>query len=201
MKILGIAANFLNPGEARQCIPEWQNLFVKAGSSLHKGNTFRYPEFSNEVWHEMELVVRLSQKLKNASLEEADEAYNEIALGMDWTAKDVQNDYKSKGWSWAIAKGFDQATMLSDFYPRNHFGNPEELDLRFEINGTVAEAGNTRDLKIPIPHIIQFASRWMTLHPGDLIMTGAPPSPGPVVHGDVCNGYINQSCLLDFKVI
>lgn len=201
MKILGIAANFLNPGEERPPIPQWQNLFIKASSSLYSGDTFIYPEFSKEVWHEMELTIKLSRKLKNAALEEAMVSYDEIAIGMDWTAKDIQNEYKSKGWPWAIAKGFDRATMMSDFYPRKYFGNPEELDLRFEINGNIAEQGNTKDLKIPIAHIIKFASQYMTLHPGDLIMTGAPPSPGPIKIGDHCRGFINDNELLNFKVI
>ncbi len=201
MKILGIAANFLKPGEERPPISQWQNLFIKASSSLHSGETFSYPKFSKNVWHEMELVIKLSRKLKNASLEDTESAYDEIALGMDWTAKDIQNAYKAKGWPWAISKGFDQATMVSEFYPRNHFGNPEHLNLRFEVNGKVAEEGNTKDLKIPIAHIIKFASQCMTLYPGDLIMTGAPPSPGPIDIDDVCKGYINNQCLLDFKVI
>lgn len=201
MKILGIAANFLKFGEERPPIPQWQNLFIKASSSLHKGDSFTYPKFSDEVWHEMELTVKISRQLKNANLEDASNAYDEIALGMDWTAKDIQNEYKTKGWPWAVAKSFDQATMVSDFYPREHFGNPENLDLRFEINGEIVEKGNTKDLKISVAHIIQFASRCMTLHPGDLIMTGAPPSPGPIKRGDVCKGFIHEECLLDFKVI
>ncbi|PRX53843.1 fumarylacetoacetate hydrolase family protein [Flagellimonas meridianipacifica] len=201
MKILGIAANFYNKDAPRQPLPKDLNIFVKVPSSLAKGNVFHYPRWSQNVWHEMELVLRIGKKLKNVSEKEAHNVFDGIALGMDWTAKDLQLKAKEKGWPWAFAKGFDEATFLSDFFPVNHFGNVNQIDLIFKINGQVVEQGNTRDLKANFGQIISYCSKFMTLNPGDLIMTGAPPSPGPIQIGDVCEGYIGDHKLLDFKVV
>lgn len=201
MKIIGIAANFLNPDEERRPLPRWQNIFLKANSSLHTGNQFSYPSFSKDVWYEAELVVRLSKNLKTISAEEAHQTWDEFTLGVDWTAKDIQNDYKSKGWPWAIAKGFDQASFIGKWLKRSDFEHADEFDIRFEVNGEVRQEGNTKHLKIPVAEIISFCSSCMSLEAGDLIFTGAPPHPGPVQIGDHCQGFLNGKELLNFKVI
>ena len=201
MKILGIAANFYEREAPRQPLPKDLNVFVKVSSSLAKGKVFHYPRWSQNVWHEMELVLRIGKKLKNVSEKEATNVFDGIALGMDWTAKDLQLKAKEKGWPWAFAKGFDEATFISDFFPVDTFGDVRQLDLTFAINKKVAEQGNLRDLKANFEQIISYCSKFTTLYPGDLIMTGAPPSPGPIQIGDVCEGYIGDHKLLDFKVV
>ncbi|GAB5476096.1 MAG: fumarylacetoacetate hydrolase family protein [Maribacter sp.] len=201
MKILAIAANFYSPSDERSSPANELVVFTKPESSITKGDEWEYPSCSSEVWHELELVLKMNTTLKNASLEAAENAFDEIALGMDWTAKDLQRTAKKKASPWAFAKGFDGATLLSDFYPATTFGNPNTLDIILEINGEIAEKGNTRDLKVNLAGIIQYCSTFMTLYPGDLIMTGAPPSPGPIYTGDTCRGFIGEQLLLDFEVV
>ena len=181
MKIIGIGANYYIAKNERLKNPEDLMIFTKPETSLATGNTFQYPECSKKVFYELEIVLRLNKELKNANETEAANSFDEVALGVDWTAKDLQLKAKDKGWPWVFAKGFDQAAFLSGWMPVTDFNDLNNLNLTFKVNGEVRQQG--------------------TLHPGDIIMTGTPPAPGEIFRGDHCEGVIDDQRYLDFDVV
>ncbi len=201
MKIIGIGANFYSNESERKPLSKDLMIFTKVSSSIAKGNVWHYPSCTTKVFHEMEVVLKINRLLSNVSPQGAYHCFDEIALGMDWTAKDLQATAKEKGFPWAFAKGFDEATFLSDFISISEFEDVRNLDLTLKINGEIKEQGNVQQLKANYEEIIAYTSQFMTLHPGDLIMTGAPPSPGEIFRGDHCEGFIGNRKLLDFKVV
>ncbi|MEM9895239.1 MAG: fumarylacetoacetate hydrolase family protein [Bacteroidota bacterium] len=201
MKILGIGANYCPPGQEKQEPPEDLMIFMKPDSSLASGSTFHYPDCSKEVFYEMEVVIKITKTLKDISEKEAFDSFDEIALGMDWTAKDLQREAKEKGWPWTFAKGFDESTFLSNWMPVSSLGEIRNLELVFKVNGDTRLAGNTKEMIATYEQIISYISRYMTLEPGDLIMTGTPLTPGPIQKGDHAEGFIGKEKFLDFKVV
>ncbi len=201
MKIIGIGANFYKRESERDLLSEELLIFTKPASSIAKGSVWHYPSCSLKVFYEMEIVLKINKTLSKVTTEEAYNAFDEIALGIDWTAKDLQAKAKEKGFPWAFAKGFDEATFLSEFLPVSEFEDVRNLNLTFKVNGETREKGNIQQLKANYEQIISYTSQFMTLHWGDLIMTGAPPSPGEIFKGDHCEGFIGDRKLLDFKVV
>jgi len=201
MKIVGIGANYYKPGQERGEVPQHLMMFTKPETSVISGDTFMHPDCSQKVFYEMEIVLKINKKLKNASDEEAYDAFDEVCLGMDWTAKDLQEEAKSKGWPWIFAKGFDGAALLSDWIPIRHFQSIRSLQLTFKVNGQVRLSGNTRDMIASYERILSYTSHFMTLEPGDLVMTGTPHTPGQIYRGDHAEGFIGEEKFLDFKVI
>ena len=201
MKILGIGANYHQSGQEKDEPPKDLMIFLKPVSSLASGNTFHYPDCSKKVFYEMEIVIKICKALKNVSEEEAFDSFDEIALGMDWTAKDLQNEAKEKGWPWTFAKGFDESTFLSRWMPVSSLEDVRNLELVFKVNGEIRLSGNTKEMIAPYEKIISYISKFMTLEPGDLIMTGTPLTPGPIQKGDVAEGFIGNEKLLEFKVV
>lgn len=200
MKIIGIGANYYASQAERKPVPDDLMIFSKPETSLASGNTFHYPNCSNKVFYELEIVLKLNKKLKNASDDEAYACFDEVTLGVDWTAKDLQGKAKEKGWPWVFAKGFDEAAFLSDWMPISHFGDVRNLDLTFKVNGEVRQHGNTNQVIASFERIISYTSKFITLEPGDIIMTGTPPTPGEIFRGDQCEGFIGDKKYLDFKV-
>ena len=201
MKIIGIGANYYMAKNERLKNPEDLMIFTKPETSLATGNTFQYPECSKKVFYELEIVLRLNKELKNAHETEASESFDEVALGVDWTAKDLQLKAKDKGWPWVFAKGFDQAAFLSKWMPVSDFNDLNNLNLTFKVNGEVRQYGNTNQMIADYGKIIAYTSKFMTLHPGDIIMTGTPPVPGEIFRGDHCEGFIDDQKYLDFEVV
>ncbi len=201
MKIIGIGANYYDAQETKGPKPVELMIFSKPSTSLASGSVFHYPKYIKEVFYEMEIVLKISRRLKDVTEDQAFEAFDEICLGIDWTAKDLQKQAKSKGWPWAFAKGFDEAAFLGEWLPVSHFDNVRALDLTFKVNGEVKLKGNTMQVIASYEQIISETSKYMTLEPGDLIMTGTPPKPGPIHKGDHCEGYIGDTKYLDFEVV
>ena len=200
MKIFGIGANYQPEGETR--LPgEDLMIFPKQPTSLHSGNTFTYPSFSDHVVYELEVVIKINQTLKDATPQQALESFDEVALGIDWTAKDEQRKAKEKGWPWTFAKGFDQAAFIGEWLPRGEFEDIQKVDLVFKVNGEVKQSGNTGRMISSFEHTLTYISKYITLTPGDLIYTGTVPTPGPIQKGDHCEGWIGETQYLDFKVV
>jgi len=157
-------------------------IFMKSDSSLLKdGKPFFIPDFSSEIHYETEIVVKIDRLGKNIAERFAHRYYNEVTVGIDFTARDLQNKLRAQGLPWEISKAFD---------------NSADLD----INGKTVQEGNTQDMLFPVDKIIAYVSRFFTLKIGDLIYTGTPVGVGPVKIDDHLQGYIGEQKLLDFFV-
>ncbi|MEL6558694.1 MAG: fumarylacetoacetate hydrolase family protein [Bacteroidota bacterium] len=201
MKIIGIGKNYHQPNQPRDDQRQDPIIFTKPTSSIAGGSVFNYPDCSNDVHYELEIVLKINQLIKNRPAKACVNVFDEIALGLDWTAKDLQQTAKSKGLPWFFAKGFDEATFLSEWIDATYFSDLKNLNLTFLVNGEKRISGNTKEMILSYGQIISHVSRFMTLEPGDLIMTGTPHTPGPIHRGDQCEGLINGERFLHFNVI
>lgn len=203
MKIICIGHNYVaHIEELKNEIPEEPVFFMKPDSSLLRNNEpFYIPEWSNNVHHEIELVLRISRLGKNIEKRYAHRYYDQIGLGVDFTARDVQTQLKSKGLPWEKAKAFDRAAVISStFLPLNDFENLKEIGFGLKINGNEVQNGNSGFMIFDFEDIISHVSKFVTLKIGDLIYTGTPSGVGPVKTGDHLEGYIGETKLLDFRV-
>lgn len=178
-------------------------LFLKPDSALlsNDKNQFFIPDFSSEIHYETELVVKINKMGKNIAERFAHRYYNEITLGIDFTARDLQSDLKKKGLPWEISKGFDNSAAVGIFVDKNKFGK-EINNLNFELrkNGTIAQTTNTSEMLHSVDKIIAYASRFFTLKTGDLIFTGTPAGVGKVEIGDFLQGNLESTELLSLHI-
>jgi len=170
MKIICIGRNYVaHARELNNEVPERPVFFLKPDSALVISNRpFFYPEFSSDVHHELEVVIRINKLGKSVEEKYAHRYFNEVALGIDFTARDLQAEQKSKGLPWEIAKGFDYSAPVSEFYPLNKFGDIHHLNFHLDINGKTVQVGNTSLMIFSFEKIISYVSRFMTLKTGDL---------------------------------
>lgn len=176
-------------------------FFLKPDTSLLKDNQpFYYPDFSKEIHHEIELVLKISKNGKNIDPEFAHKYYDEIGIGVDFTARDIQAACKEKGLPWEKAKAFDNAAPLGKFLSKTQFQDMNHIPFKLLINGKTVQQGNTKDLLFSFDNIISFVSKFITLKTGDLIYTGTPEGVGPVQIGDQLEGYIEDHKLLAFEI-
>lgn len=202
MKIICIGRNYIDHAkELNNPVPSKPVFFMKPDSALViRNRPFFYPEFSSDVHHELELVVKIQRLGRSIPEKFASRYYSEIALGIDFTARDLQNEMKSKGLPWEIAKGFDYSAPVSDFIPLDSAGDPSNLDFHLDINGKTVQQGNSKDMIFNFDRIIAYVSRFVTLKTGDLIFTGTPAGVGPVTINDHLEGFLGSQKLLDFFV-
>jgi 2-keto-4-pentenoate hydratase/2-oxohepta-3-ene-1,7-dioic acid hydratase in catechol pathway len=203
MKIICIGRNYVaHTEELNNEIPEEPVFFMKPDSALLRNNDpFYIPEWTNEVHHEIELVLRVCRLGKNIETRFAHRYYDEIGIGVDFTARDVQNELKKKGLPWEKAKAFDRAAVISTtFFPVAIFPTPETIRFKLNINGQTVQEGNSGLMIFGFDEIISHISKYMTLKIGDLIYTGTPAGVGPVKIGDRLEGYLEDKKLLDFVV-
>ncbi|MGC9342805.1 MAG: fumarylacetoacetate hydrolase family protein [Bacteroidales bacterium] len=202
MKIICIGRNYIDHAkELNNPVPEKPVFFMKPDSALViRNRPFFYPDFSNDVHHEIEIVLKISRLGRSIDEKFALRYFNEIALGVDFTARDLQSECKKKGLPWEIAKGFDYSAPVSRFFPQEEFNDIHNLDFHLDINGETRQKGNTRDMIFSFARIIAYVSKFMTLKTGDLIYTGTPAGVGPVQIDDHLEGYIGDRKLLDFRV-
>jgi len=202
MKIICIGRNYLEHAkELNNLLPEKPIFFLKPDSSILKNNKpFFLPDFSNEIHHEVELVVKISRLGKNIDTQFAHRYYNEIGIGIDFTARDLQRECKAKGLPWEIAKGFEGSAPLGKFIPKKELGDLNKIAFHLEINGKVIQKGTSGDMIFPIDQLISYVSKFFPLKNGDLIFTGTPEGVGPVKKNDCLQAYIGKHPLLDFKV-
>ena len=200
MKIICIGRNYVNHAkELGNQIPSEPLFFLKPETAIQpKGHPFFIPDFSNNIHYEVELVVKIDRTGKNIEKKYAYKYYNEIGLGIDFTARNIQDDCKAKGLPWEKAKGFDGAAQIS-----RTFINKSELDLndisfRLEKNGEQVQVGNSKDMLFSFDAIIAHISKFYTLKIGDLIYTGTPEGVGKVEEGETLKGFIGDKEM--FKV-
>lgn len=176
-------------------------IFMKPDSALLRENKpFFIPDFSKQVEYEVELVVRINRLGKNISEKFASRYYEEVALGVDFTARDLQQRQRALGAPWEIAKAFDNSAVISDFIPLSTLANAEGISFSLSKNGVEVQRGNTRDMLFSVNQIIAYVSQFFTLKIGDLIYTGTPAGVGPVVMGDYLEGFIEGNKMLNFFV-
>src|ERR1700761_8391038 len=202
MKIIAIGRNYAEHAkELNNPVPTIPVIFMKPDTALLKDNKpFYHPEFSQDIHHEIELVLKVCKEGKHVAEKFAANYYDEIGLGVDFTARDIQSKHKEKGLPWELAKAFDGSAPISAFVPKNKFARIYDLNFKLDVTGETRQQGNTRDLLFPFENIIAFVSRYITLKKGDLIFTGTPEGVGRVKIGDRLEGYIEDVKMLDFYV-
>ena len=202
MKIICIGRNYLKHArEMDSPVPTEPIFFLKPESAIIKKNKpFFIPDFSEEIHHEVELVLQICRLGKSITPEFAHRYYDKIGIGIDFTARDIQRNCKENGLPWEKAKAFDGAAPLGKFVEKESLGDVGNIDFKLEINDNTVQHGNTKDLIFPFDELIAYVSRFFTLKTGDLIFTGTPEGVGPVNHNDELKAYINNELLLDFMV-
>lgn len=202
MKILCIGRNYeAHARELKNPLPAEPVVFSKPDSALLRNNDpFYLPDFAKEFHHEVELVVRIGRLGKNIEENFAHRYYEELALGVDFTARDLQDELRSKGLPWEKCKAFDGSAVLSGFTPKMRFADVNNINFSLKVNGEVRQQGNTADMINGIDRLIAYVSKYFTLKIGDLIYTGTPAGVGAVQMGDRLQGYIEEELFFDFMV-
>ncbi|MBT1697730.1 fumarylacetoacetate hydrolase family protein [Fulvivirgaceae bacterium PWU4] len=203
MRIFAIGRNYAEHiKELNNERPDEPVIFTKPDTALLRANApFYYPDFSKDIHHEVELVVRISKEGKNIQENFASKYYDAIGVGIDFTARDLQQKAKEKGLPWDIAKGFNGSAPVSDkFIPVSEFKNLKDINFSLSINGELRQQGNTSLMLFNFDYIISYLSRFFTLRSGDLIFTGTPKGVGPVKIGDTLSASIENETLLEFSV-
>lgn len=201
MKIFCIGRNYAEHAkELNNAVPTKPVVFMKPPTALLlDGKPFYYPDFTKNLHHEIEIVLRISKNGKAIQPEFAHRYYDKIALGIDFTARDVQDELKAKGLPWEIAKGFDGSAVLSDFVAIEDF---DQGNIRFQLtkNGETVQDGTTQDLIFTFDALIVYISQYFTLQQGDLIYTGTPSGVGAVKIGDKLEGFLEGKPLLSCAI-
>ncbi len=202
MKILAIGRNYAehiaelnneNPGEPV--------VFMKPDTAVLKnGDPFYYPEFSNDIHYEVEILLKISKEGKYIQEKFARGYYEEIGIGVDFTARDLQTKAKTKGLPWLLAKGFNGSAPISDFYPVSDFPDLNNLNFKLEVDGQTKQEGNTSMMLFKFDYLVAYLSQFFTLKKGDIIFTGTPKGVGPVKPGNVLTAYVENKKLLEFEV-
>jgi 2-keto-4-pentenoate hydratase/2-oxohepta-3-ene-1,7-dioic acid hydratase in catechol pathway len=203
MRIFAIGRNYVEHiEELKNEKPSDPVIFTKPDTALLKNNSpFYYPDFSQDVHHEVELVLRICREGKNIEEKFAHKYYDAIGVGIDFTARDLQQKLKEKGLPWDIAKGFNGSAPISDkFIPVANFKDVKNINFSLQVDGEFKQRGNTSLMLFNFDYIILYLSRFFTLKTGDLIFTGTPKGVSPVKVGNVLSAYIEDEKLLEFEV-
>jgi 2-keto-4-pentenoate hydratase/2-oxohepta-3-ene-1,7-dioic acid hydratase in catechol pathway len=201
MKIICIGRNYSEHAkELGNEIPEKPVIFMKPDTAVLKGNDFYIPEFSNDIHYELEVVLKISKGGKYIRKEAAHKHYEEISLGIDFTARDLQSELKSKGLPWELAKGFDGSAVVGNFFRKEDF-DLQELQFSLLKNKEEVQNGNTKDMIFSFDDIVAFASQYFTLRVGDLIFTGTPKGVGKVNENDILEAYLQDDKILDIRIL
>lgn len=203
MKILCIGRNYVDHAkELNNPVPENPVFFLKPDTALLRRNRpFYYPDFSEDIHYECELVVKINKLGKNIQKKFAQTYYEEIGIGIDFTARDLQANSKKKGLPWEIAKAFDNSAPLSmEFIHKSEFKNINSIGFRLDKNGETVQQGNSGDMIFDIDDLVVYLSRFFTLKTGDLIFTGTPAGVGPVQIGDKLEAFIGDKLMLTTRI-
>ena len=197
MKIICIGRNYIDHAkELNNPVPKEPLIFIKPDTALVKDHRpFYYPDFSENIHFECELVLRISKAGKCISAKSALSYIDKITLGLDYTARDIQDECKAKGHPWERAKAFDFSAPIGDFRKFEYYQN-NPIQFHLDKNGETVQKGNTEDLIFSFTDLIVYISKFFTLKAGDLIFTGTPSGVGPIKKGDILEGY-----LMDEKIL
>ncbi len=202
MKIICVGRNYTaHIEELKNEKPKDPVLFLKPDTSiLLRKQPFIIPEFSEDVQHEVEILVKINKMGKHINRKFAHKYYDEIGLGIDFTARDLQTQLQEKGLPWEKAKGFDGATVIGDFIPKEEFKDVNNINFSLEKNGKVVQKGNTLLMLWKIEELIEYISKYFTLKIGDVIFTGTPSGVAKVFPNDTLSGFIENNELFSIKI-
>lgn len=203
MKILAVGLNYEshNIEMKRTFKSETPVIFMKPESAqLKDGKPFFIPDFSNEIHYETEMVVKINRLGKNIAEKFANRYYDELTVGIDFTARDLQKSLKEKGLPWEISKSFDNSAAIGNFVSKEEFQDIQDINFHLDINKETVQKDNTSNMIYSIDKIIAYVSQYFTLKIGDLIFTGTPAGIGPVKIDDHLEGFIENKKLLDFHI-
>jgi acylpyruvate hydrolase len=202
MKIIAIGRNYADHiKELNNERPDEPVIFTKPETAILKdGEAFYYPDFSQDVHHEVEILVKISKMGKNIEEKFAHKYYDEIGIGIDFTARDIQSKLKAKGLPWDLAKGFNGSAPISEFVAKSKFADLTNINFHLDVNRILRQEGNTSMMLYPIDTIIAFISRYFTLKTGDIIFTGTPAGVASVKVGDTLSCFIEGEKMLEFEV-
>ncbi len=202
MKLICIGRNYTDHiKELENERPTDPVVFLKPDTAiLLKKQPFFIPDFSDDVHHEVEILVKIKKVGKHIDKKFAKNYYDEIGLGIDFTARDLQAQLKAKGLPWEKAKGFDGAAVIGDWLPKSEFTDVNKIDFSLERNGTIVQQGNTSLMLWKIDEIIEYVSKYFTLKIGDIIFTGTPSGVGKVNINDSLTGFIENKQMFSIRV-
>ncbi len=202
MKIICIGRNFVEHAlELKNEVPTEPVFFMKPDTAvLPSDRAFFIPDFSNDIHHEIELVLKICKEGKHIAPEFAHRYYDQITVGIDFTARDVQQRQKEKGLPWEPAKAFDHSAPVGKFIPFSALNNKGKIEFSLNKNGQTVQSADNSLMIHPFNIIIGFVSRYITLRKGDLIFTGTPKGVSAVKPGDLLEGYLEGEKLLEVKV-
>ena len=203
MKIICVGRNYIDHiNELSNQKPESPVIFMKPDTSvLSKEFPFVLPEFSNDIHYEVEVLVKICKVGKYISPKFAYKYYNQIGLGIDFTARDLQSELKAKGLPWEIAKGFDGSAVIGDFVDKEQFDDVQNISFQLVKNGEVVQYGNTQDMLWKIDELISYVSQFFTLKMGDVIFTGTPAGVGKIESADELEGFLEDIKMFTLKVL
>ncbi len=202
MKIICIGRNYANHiAELQNERPDEPVIFLKPDSAVLPDKApFVIPDFSSDIHHEIEVIVKINKLGKYIDPKFAHKYYDEIGLGIDFTARDVQNKLKEKGLPWEKAKAFDGSAIIGDFTPKNEFSSTENITFELTNNGQTVQKGNTANMLWKIDEIIAYVSQFFTLKKGDIIFTGTPEGVAKVTPNDILEGFIENKKVLRLQI-
>ncbi len=202
MKLICVGRNYVDHiHELNNEQPDDPVIFLKPETALPlRHEPFFYPDFSKDVHHEVEVLVKISRVGKNIDQKFAHKYYDEIGVGIDFTARDVQSKLKAKGLPWELAKAFNGSAPISNFVPKTEFPDLQNLNFRLDVNGQTRQQGNTSLMLFKIDYLISFVSRYFLLQQGDILFTGTPKGVGPVQIGDTLTCFLEDRPMLTVDV-
>lgn len=201
MKIICVGRNYADHvKELGNQIPEEPVLFIKPDSSVYPHKNYYIPNFTRDLHYECELVIRIDRVGKFIQPEYAHTYYSHITLGIDFTARDIQNTLKEKGLPWEKAKGFDGAAVIGSFIHKDELGDINDADFQLYIDDQIRQNGHTANMMYSVDQLISYISRYFTLKKGDLIFTGTPSGVGPVKPGMKLRGLLASHSVLELHI-
>jgi len=202
VKIICCGRNYAEHAkEMKHEIPDKPVIFMKPDTALKRKNMpFFLPDFSKEVHYETEIVLRICKNGKSIEEKFAGKYFDQISVGIDFTARDLQSEAKKKGWPWEISKAFDNSACVGEFLPVSKFSDLRNVNFCMYKNKQLTQKGNTKDMLFSFEKIISYASQFFLLLEGDLIFTGTPVGVGPVAVDDHIECFIEDDSLLEFDV-
>lgn len=200
MKILAVGMNYPQHNkELKETLYKGEEpvIFLKADSALHKNRKkFYVPDFMGRIDYEAEIVVKINRLGKSIPERFAHRYYEELTVGIDFTAREMQERLRAKGLPWTLCKSFDDSAAVGDWIGKEELGDLRQLPFRLDINGQTVQQGNTNEMLFSIDRLISFVSQYFTLKTGDLLFTGTPAGTGAVHIGDEIEGYLGQRQVL-----
>jgi 2-keto-4-pentenoate hydratase/2-oxohepta-3-ene-1,7-dioic acid hydratase in catechol pathway len=193
MTIFCVGRNYVDHAkELNNPLPKKPIIFCKPATALLKDNkAFYYPDFSKDIHYELEIVLKIGKNGKSIPMEKAADYYSHIGLGIDFTARDIQQECKEKGLPWEIAKGFDNSAVLSDWLPKEEL-NLNNIQFSLTKNNSLVQQGESKDMIFNFDFVISYISQYFRLNVGDIIYTGTPSGVGPISIKDFFEGYIGE---------